>query len=170
MRGIALWRLWIRHWSRRREPGCDGFDLRRGRIGDFGSLACVISGSGLRLSGSGLRISRDHGRRGGCLLRRIRIAAGGAFQQAMRPDAAPLTKNHEGPQLQGVYGRAAGGAAGFAYSAALRKARIVWDENSLDKWLANPDAFVPGNDMDFLVSGGRQRRDIIAYLKQTSGR
>jgi cytochrome c len=79
-----------------------------------------------------------------------------------------LTKNHEGPQLQGVYGRAAGGAAGFAYSAALRKARIVWDENSLDKWLANPDAFVPGNDMDFLVAGAQQRRDIIAYLKKVS--
>jgi cytochrome c len=81
-----------------------------------------------------------------------------------------LTKNHEGPQLQGVYGRAAGGAAGFAYSAALRKARIVWDESSLDKWLANPDAFVPGNDMDFLVSEARQRRDIIAYLRQSSVR
>jgi cytochrome c len=79
-----------------------------------------------------------------------------------------LTKNHEGPQLQRVYGRAAGGAAGFAYSAALKQAKIVWDENSLDKWLANPDAFVPGNDMDFLVSEARQRRDIIAYLRQAS--
>jgi hypothetical protein len=28
----------------------------------------------------------------------------------------------------------------------------VWDEKSLDKWLTDPDAFLPGNDMDFLVS------------------
>jgi cytochrome c len=65
-----------------------------------------------------------------------------------------LTQNREGPRLQGVYGRASGTVAGFAYSEALKKARVVWDESSLEKWLSDPDVLIPGNDMDFLVASG----------------
>jgi cytochrome c len=81
-----------------------------------------------------------------------------------------LTQNHEGPQLQGVYGRTSGAIAGFAYSVALRKAHIVWDEKSLEKWLTDPDAFIPGNDMDFLVPRPQERQDLISYLKQSPGK
>jgi len=81
-----------------------------------------------------------------------------------------LTQNREGPRLQGVYGRTSGTAPGFAYSAALRKAHIVWDDKSLEKWLTDPDAFLPGNDMDFLVSKPQDRQDIISYLRQSSGK
>jgi cytochrome c len=76
-----------------------------------------------------------------------------------------LAQNHEGPQLQAVYGRASGTAPNFAYSAALKKAHIVWDDRSLEKWLTDPDAFIPGNDMDFLVSKPQDRQDLISYLK-----
>jgi cytochrome c len=81
-----------------------------------------------------------------------------------------LTQNHEGPQLQGVYGRASGAVVGFAYSSSMKKAHIVWDEKSLEKWLTDPDTFIPGNDMDFLVSKPQERRDLISYLKQSSGK
>lgn len=81
-----------------------------------------------------------------------------------------LTQNHEGPRLQGVYGRTSGTVAGFAYSSALKKAHIVWDENSLDKWLTDPDLFIPGNNMDFLVSKPQERRDLIGFLKQSSSK
>jgi cytochrome c len=81
-----------------------------------------------------------------------------------------LTENHEGPALRGVYGRTSGRAAGFAYSAALKKSAIVWDDKLLDKWLADPDAFIAGNDMDFLVSKPQERLDLISYLRQTSGK
>jgi cytochrome c len=81
-----------------------------------------------------------------------------------------LTQNREGPQLHGVYGRTSGTVAGFAYSAALTKAQIVWDEKSLDKWLTDPDAFIPGNTMDFLVSKPQERQDLISYLKRRSGK
>lgn len=81
-----------------------------------------------------------------------------------------LTENREGPRLQGVYGRTAGTAAGFAYSPALKKAEVVWDEASLEKWLTDPDAFIPGDNMDFLVARAQERRDIVSYLRQTSGR
>jgi len=81
-----------------------------------------------------------------------------------------LTGNHEGPALHGVFGRNSGTAAGFAYSAALKEAGVVWDETSLDKWLADPDAFIAGNDMDFLVSKPQERLDLISYLRQVSGK
>ncbi|MGA8531580.1 MAG: heme-binding domain-containing protein [Acidobacteriaceae bacterium] len=80
-----------------------------------------------------------------------------------------LTQNHEGPRLQGVYGRTSGTVANFAYSPELKKAHVVWDDQSLEKWLTDPDALIPGNDMDFLVSKPQERRDLIAYLKQSSG-
>jgi cytochrome c len=72
--------------------------------------------------------------------------------------------------LLGVYGRTSGTAPGFAYSAALKKTHLVWDDKSLDKWLTDPDAFIPGNDMDFLVSKPQDRQDLISYLKQASGK
>lgn len=81
-----------------------------------------------------------------------------------------LTQNHEGPQLQGVYGRTSGAVSNFAYSAALKRAHIIWDRNSLDKWLTDPDAFIPGNEMDFEVSKPQERQDLISYLKQSSGK
>jgi cytochrome c len=81
-----------------------------------------------------------------------------------------LTKNSEGPNLQGVYGHTSGTVEGYAYSSALKKAHIVWDEDSLDKWLTDPDAFISGNNMDFLVSKPQDRQDLISYLRQTSGK
>jgi cytochrome c len=81
-----------------------------------------------------------------------------------------LTENHEGPKLQGVYGRAAGSVADFAYSSALKKANLVWDQTTLDKWLTDPDAFIPGNEMDFLISKPQERQDLIAFLKRRSGK
>jgi len=58
--------------------------------------------------------------------------------------------------------------ADFAYSSALSKAHVVWDDQSLEKWLTDPDAFISGNDMDFLVSKPQERRDLISYLKRSS--
>jgi cytochrome c len=81
-----------------------------------------------------------------------------------------LTQNRQGPRLHGVYGRVSGTVADYAYSATLKKARIVWDEQSLDSWLTDPDAFLAGNAMDFLVSRPQERRDILAYLRQSSGK
>lgn len=81
-----------------------------------------------------------------------------------------LTQNREGPSLQGVYGRISGKAPEFAYSAALKKAHITWNEASLEPWLADPDALIPGNEMDFLVTSSQDRTDLISFLKQASGK
>jgi cytochrome c len=77
-----------------------------------------------------------------------------------------LTQDGEGPRLGGVVGRTSGSVPSYQYSAALKKAHIVWDETTLDKWLTNPDQMVPGTEMDFYVPKPQERQEIIRYLKQ----
>lgn len=81
-----------------------------------------------------------------------------------------LDRDLEGPRLRGVYGRKAGSVSNYKYSDALRNARVTWDEATLDKWLTDPDAFIPDNDMEFHVAKPDERAGIIAYLRQSSGR
>lgn len=75
-----------------------------------------------------------------------------------------------GPSLARVWGRKAGTAAGFErYSNALARSGITWDRQSLDKWLANPEALVPGNAMNFPgIANASARADLVAYLKAVS--
>jgi cytochrome c len=81
-----------------------------------------------------------------------------------------LEKNKEGPRLAGVYGRKAGSVADFSYSNELKRSTIAWDGPMLDRWLTNPDAVVPDNDMAFHVSDQRERADIIEFLRVSSGK
>ncbi len=52
-------------------------------------------------------------------------------------------KNKIGPSLKGVVGSEAGKVEGFKYSKAMKESGIVWDEENLDKYLANPRTFIP---------------------------
>jgi len=81
-----------------------------------------------------------------------------------------LDRDKEGPRLAGVYGRAAASVEGFSYSSALSKAKLTWNGETLDKWLADPDRLVPGNDIGFHVDNPDDRRAIIQFLKQNSGK
>lgn len=77
-----------------------------------------------------------------------------------------LDDNDVGPLHRGVVGRKAGTAHGYAYSAALKGAGIVWTPAMLDLWLTNPQKLVPGSKMYFSVAKAQDRADIIAYLAQ----
>ena len=79
-----------------------------------------------------------------------------------------LDKEKTGPRLKGVYGRASGGVPSFPYSDALKAAHIRWDAVTLDKWLADPDKFIPDNDMSVQFANADERAAIIGYLKQLS--
>jgi cytochrome c len=70
-----------------------------------------------------------------------------------------------GPAHRGVYGRKAGNRTDYAYSPALKASNTVWDEKTLDQWLANPETFIPGQKMGLSVPSANDRADIIAYLK-----
>jgi cytochrome c len=76
-----------------------------------------------------------------------------------------VNADHEGPCLQGVVGRRAGVVQIFEYSKAVQSAQFTWDADLLEKWLADPDALVPGTDMTFRVPKSEERPEIIAYLK-----
>ena len=81
-----------------------------------------------------------------------------------------LDLNKESPRLRGVYGRKAAGVPGFGYSEALQKADFRWDDATLDRWLTDPAAMLPGSDMDFHLAGAQEREAVIAWLKSKPGR
>jgi cytochrome c len=81
--------------------------------------------------------------------------------------AAANAGPRQGPNLFGVVGRQAGGAAGFKYSAAFiaGSGGIVWDEGTLDRWLADPQSIIPGAVMPYKQADPDKRRLVIEYLK-----
>jgi cytochrome c len=81
-------------------------------------------------------------------------------------DCHSLDQNDVGPRHRGVYGRKAGSLPDYDYSDALKGATIVWNEETLDRWLANPQAFVPGVKMVFHLEKAQDRADVIAYLRE----
>jgi cytochrome c len=78
-----------------------------------------------------------------------------------------MEADREGPRLTGVFGRKAGSVAGFAYSSGLKKSGLTWNEGTLEKWLSDPDLVVRDNNMSFSVPKATERRDLIAFLKQS---
>jgi cytochrome c len=72
-----------------------------------------------------------------------------------------------GPSLADLWGKKSGTVEGFLrYSKALKAQNITWDENTLNAWLADPEAMVPANYMTFRgVRSDRDRGDLIAFLK-----
>ena len=79
-----------------------------------------------------------------------------------------LDRDKEGPRLRGVYGRAAASVESFEYSEALKKSRLRWDAETLDRWLTDTEKLVPNTDMTFRVTEPAERNAIIQYLRQNS--
>jgi cytochrome c len=77
--------------------------------------------------------------------------------------------NMTGPNLFGVFGRKAGSLPSYSYSDKLPASGIVWDGSTIDKWITDPRADVPGTKMSFVGDPDpKERKDIIAYLKVAS--
>ncbi|MEO7128921.1 MAG: cytochrome c family protein [Rhodoferax sp.] len=80
-----------------------------------------------------------------------------------------LAYDRVGPHHCGLFGRLAGSVPGFAYSPAMTKSRIVWNEKTLDQFLKSPMKMVPGTAMTYDgVPDPKDRADLIAYLKQVN--
>jgi cytochrome c len=75
-----------------------------------------------------------------------------------------------GPSLYGVVGREAGSAPGYGYSSAMADADLVWDEATLDRFVENPNAVVPGNNMKPFsgIASADERAKIIGHLRAES--
>lgn len=77
--------------------------------------------------------------------------------------------NVVGPKHCGLFGRRAGSVAGFDYSPAMKRSQIVWNAETLDKFLADPMKAMPGTSMIYAgVTDPRERADLIAWLRQAS--
>lgn len=73
--------------------------------------------------------------------------------------------NGAGPSLKGVIGRKVGSEPGFRFSRAMKGVTYSWDAKTLDAYLANPQAAIPGNVMPFSgVADSKARADLVAYL------
>lgn len=93
-------------------------------------------------------------------------AAPTAFAQCAACHAVVPGKHGIGPSLAGIYGTKAGEVAGYTFSPALKASGLIWDDATLDKWLAGPMRMVPGTKMTYAgQSDPAKRAELIAYLK-----
>jgi cytochrome c len=76
-----------------------------------------------------------------------------------------IPDNGAGPRHLGLVGRRAGTQPGYDYSTALKDSKITWTAKTLDRWLRDPSAFVPGNKMVVrLADDPTDRADIVTFL------
>lgn len=92
------------------------------------------------------------------------------FQRCRTCHALKPGTSKYGPSLRGLFGRKAGTAEGYnRYSPAMKESGVAWNAETLDKFLAAPKKFIPGNRMPYPgLKEAADRADLIAYLKQAT--
>ncbi len=76
-----------------------------------------------------------------------------------------------GPELNGIVGRKAASIADYPmYSPGMKtlgELGVVWTEENLDMWIANPKAMLPDSSMSLFpgLPEASERANVIAYLK-----
>jgi cytochrome c len=94
--------------------------------------------------------------------------------EAKFQDCAPCHKleagaNNVGPSLHGVFSRKAGELTDFRYSPAIKRSGVAWTPETLEQFIADPQAMVPGNRMPYAgMSSATDRADLIAYLQKAT--
>jgi cytochrome c len=80
--------------------------------------------------------------------------------------------NRLGPNLFKVVGRKAGSLPDYNYSTAMKGADFDWDEEKLERFVANPDEVVPGNNMKPYggLASADERKKVVAFLRSVTTR
>ena len=116
----------------------------------LGTLAALFAGSAARADGDAARGEKR-------------------FEECATCHSTERGVNNVGPSLFGVLGRKAGSIETFRYSPALRTSNITWSPQTLDEFIADPQADVPGNRMPFAgMPDAADRADLIAYLQKAT--
>jgi cytochrome c len=122
------------------------------------SLIVPLSSATFVVSASSWSLSQD-------LSSSSAVASSGqlAFNNACRTcHSVKEGDNRLGPNLYKVLGRKAGSLPDYSYSSAMRSADFVWDKETLDRFIANPEAVLPGNKMK--PYGGLEPADVRAKV------
>ena len=91
------------------------------------------------------------------------------FRQCKACHSLEAGKKGVGPSLNGLIGRTSGKVEGFAYSPAMQASNIVWNEENLAKYIADPKGFVAGNKMAFAgVKKEEDLKNVVAYLLEAT--
>jgi len=56
----------------------------------------------------------------------------------------------------------------FHYSTSLKKLNVIWNAQTLDRWLQNPTAMAPGTAMGYRLTVPQERADVISNLRRES--
>lgn len=77
--------------------------------------------------------------------------------------------NRLGPSLHDIVGRDAGSEE-YGYSPAMKASGVVWDAETLDRFIQNPESVVSGNNMKPYggISDAATRESIVGYLSGES--
>ena len=73
--------------------------------------------------------------------------------------------NNVGPSLHGIFARKAGEIVDFRYSPAMKRSGIIWTPETIEQYIADPQATIPANRMPYAgMTNAGDRADLIAYL------
>jgi len=95
-------------------------------------------------------------------------AAGKQLYAARCAACHSLEYNGVGPTHKNLFGRKAGSVPGYSYSNALRQSGVTWNEETLTRWLSDPEKFIPGQKMFISIPDPRERADLVAFLMQAT--
>lgn len=91
------------------------------------------------------------------------------FQDCAACHKLEAGSNDVGPSLHGIFERKAAALTDFRYSPAMKRSGISWTPETLDKFIADPQAMVPANRMPYAgMANSSDRADLIAYLAKMS--
>lgn len=79
-----------------------------------------------------------------------------------------VSADRVGPTLKNIVGRRAASIRSYKYSAALYQKEavgLIWDEDTLDRFLQSPQSMAPGNAMTFAgIPDANDRAKLVAWL------
>jgi len=91
------------------------------------------------------------------------------FQECAACHKLETGTNEVGPSLHGIFMRKAAELADFRYSPAMKRSGIIWTAETLDKYIADPQALIPANRMPYAgMASASDRADLIAYLQKAT--
>ena len=87
------------------------------------------------------------------------------FQECAACHRLEAGANEVGPSLHGIFTRKAGELADFRYSPAMKRSGVVWTAQTIEQYIADPQAMIPANRMPYAgMASASDRADLVSYL------